>query len=71
VIDQCEGSQGVEGSRRADVDQSEQTSNNNNKNNCPNRDYVVSADLKEALAISNLVLAICIVQVEDVLTWAK
>ena len=50
MTDQCEGSQGVEGGGRADVDQSEEAGSEGNKENGPNRDHVVSADLKGALA---------------------
>ena len=49
MTDQCEGSQGVEGGRRADVDQSEETGGEGNKDDGPNWDHVVSTDLKGGL----------------------
>ena len=49
MTDQCEGSQGVEGGRRADVDQSEETSGEGDKDDGSDGDHVVSADLKGGL----------------------
>ena len=47
MTDQCEGSQGVEGDRRADVDQAEKTGSEGDKDDSPNRYHVVSADLEK------------------------
>ena len=50
MTDQCERSQGVEGGRRADIDQSKKVGNNGDEDDGTNRDHIVFADLKDTLA---------------------
>ena len=50
MADQCEGYQGVEGSRRGDIDESEKTGSEGDKDDNPDRDHIVSANLKGASA---------------------
>ena len=52
MTDQCEGCQGVEGGRRSDVNQSEETGSDGDEDDSPNRDHVVSADLNQGFSES-------------------